>query len=366
MALATTGITTSMVGSTLGTTSRNVSTLCTHSNINKWSKYKPVQINSAAPNRSSNWYTSDDGLCGFKTDSIIFGSADSLISAYNNKTTYQYQPPTGYKRLADFGGYDHAAKSPVYAVEVEGIIYKDTTSSYINMICQTNDVTSTNLQMSDILPAGTAFVSDCYFGVVVKVGNVNYYKTNKNKVGSSGLSSLNGNNNVEIYGSELSTVGTYSIYPAIFNLPYTSFTSNASGTKFIAIAPPSSNIFQTSFSVKNSAYDSQIWWASAWYSQAAKLTMGGTIGYNARYEGSNITVTYWKKYRGTRTEFVSHTVKLTKSYSSGDNNYMDIEYTRNAASESGVVYGITARLSTYRTETQCEDMGQLEPMTITE
>ena len=119
MALATTGITTSLVGNTLGTTNRSVSTLCTHSNINKWSKKKPVEINSAAPNRSGTWYLGDNGCCGFKQSSIYFQTASDLVTAYQNNTIYQYQPPTGYKRLADFGGYEHNAKCPIWGVNVE-------------------------------------------------------------------------------------------------------------------------------------------------------------------------------------------------------------------------------------------------------
>ena len=42
MALPNTGITTYLVGNTLGTTSRNVSALCKHTNINKWAKGKPI------------------------------------------------------------------------------------------------------------------------------------------------------------------------------------------------------------------------------------------------------------------------------------------------------------------------------------
>ena len=42
MALWTTGITTAAVGTALGSSSRDVGTLCKHSSINKWAKGKPV------------------------------------------------------------------------------------------------------------------------------------------------------------------------------------------------------------------------------------------------------------------------------------------------------------------------------------
>ena len=48
MALPTTGISTSLVGTTLGTSSRDVGTLCTHTSINKWSKWKPIRYNTVS------------------------------------------------------------------------------------------------------------------------------------------------------------------------------------------------------------------------------------------------------------------------------------------------------------------------------
>lgn len=44
MALASSGITTSLVGNTLGISNRNVGGLCTSSNVNPWSKWKPYIV----------------------------------------------------------------------------------------------------------------------------------------------------------------------------------------------------------------------------------------------------------------------------------------------------------------------------------
>ena len=44
MALASSGITTSLVGNTLGISNRNVGGLCTSSNVNPWSKWKPIPV----------------------------------------------------------------------------------------------------------------------------------------------------------------------------------------------------------------------------------------------------------------------------------------------------------------------------------
>ena len=48
MALETTNISTTWVGTTLGTSSRDVGTLCTHASINKWSKWKPIRLNKVS------------------------------------------------------------------------------------------------------------------------------------------------------------------------------------------------------------------------------------------------------------------------------------------------------------------------------
>lgn len=45
MALSSTGITTSLVGNAIGSSSRNVGALCSSSLINEWSKWKPISSN---------------------------------------------------------------------------------------------------------------------------------------------------------------------------------------------------------------------------------------------------------------------------------------------------------------------------------
>ena len=64
MALPNTGITTHLVGNTLGTSSRNVSTLCSSSLINMFSWYKPFNYNGL-PSDSAR-----DAISGLKYDSV--------------------------------------------------------------------------------------------------------------------------------------------------------------------------------------------------------------------------------------------------------------------------------------------------------
>lgn len=113
MALATTGITTSLVGSTLGTTSRNVSTLCKHSNINKWAKGKPIP------------YATNSGVTdairklanqGFNMNNVTSISIGQLFTNAASNKDWTYTPPTGGTnqpfRLGDFRGYNHSAVQP--------------------------------------------------------------------------------------------------------------------------------------------------------------------------------------------------------------------------------------------------------------
>lgn len=96
MALGTINISTSLVGTTLGTSSRDVGTLCTHTAINMWSRYKPV--------RGLSWPGSTLGFNITKTNKSIPLKSDF-------QTQWVYEPPIGGAdspyRLGDFRGYDH-------------------------------------------------------------------------------------------------------------------------------------------------------------------------------------------------------------------------------------------------------------------
>lgn len=107
MALGTTNISTDLVGTTLSTSSRDVGTLCTHSAINKWSKYKPVRSNSVIGLTETGFQAARFGLERDNSDNI------------------NYLKPTGEQtspyRLGDFRGYNHTAIPPtnvtIYSVK---------------------------------------------------------------------------------------------------------------------------------------------------------------------------------------------------------------------------------------------------------
>lgn len=107
MALPTTGISTSLVGDTLGTSSRDVGTLCTHPNVNRWSKYKPV-------NSTSIIGLTPQQFANLKYGINIFELPSTVGPSYNI-ANWNYNKPTSLnpKRLGDFRMYEHDAPVPL-------------------------------------------------------------------------------------------------------------------------------------------------------------------------------------------------------------------------------------------------------------
>ena len=133
MALPNTNISTTLVGNTLGAASRDVGTLCTHPNINKWSKWKPVRFNKVT------------GLTLSELQSINYGiginnysSVDNVKSAYASEiSVWTYLRPRGgqlneFYRLGDFRNYNHSASEIVGGSTV--------TSNVSNELGKNNDI----------------------------------------------------------------------------------------------------------------------------------------------------------------------------------------------------------------------------------
>ena len=76
-----------------------------HGRINKWSRHKPVRVNQPGIITDAQFKSANFGL-------TIPAKSTDFKTAINN-ATYSYNPPrpgTDWCRLADFEGYDHAAK----------------------------------------------------------------------------------------------------------------------------------------------------------------------------------------------------------------------------------------------------------------
>ncbi len=113
MILKDTGITTTVVASALGTSSRNVSALCKHANVNPWSKWKPIAS-------EVDTMTLDElvdkryGLQVLEAD-----TPEQLVEEIkaNNNVGVIYNKAIKKCRLGDFRNYDTTAKKTVETSE---------------------------------------------------------------------------------------------------------------------------------------------------------------------------------------------------------------------------------------------------------
>lgn len=144
MALPSDKVTTTLVGNTIGSGSNDVGTLCTHPNINKWSRWKPVRSNKTS------------GLIELDFENVIFGF--NIPSAQNAgidilSQNWAYNRPRGLTynegyRLGDFRNYNHQAGIP-FTISIPDSFLANASSPSIG-ICS---IVSTNndIQLSKLL-----------------------------------------------------------------------------------------------------------------------------------------------------------------------------------------------------------------------
>ena len=110
-ALQSTGITTSLVGTTLGTSSRDVGALCSHQSVNMWSKHKPVRFPTL------------EGLTLQQLVQANFGFDIRAVEAFVPtaamlRRAWGYNRPRGGVsepfRLGDFREYSHTEGPPMF------------------------------------------------------------------------------------------------------------------------------------------------------------------------------------------------------------------------------------------------------------
>lgn len=210
MALPNTGITTYLVGNTLGTTSRNVSALCKHTNINKWAKGKPIPY---ASNTGVNDNDRKFANQGFDLNSVTSISIANLWNAANANKDWKYTPPTGGTsqpfRLGDFRGYNHSAVQPYnynsFPVNVES--YNNTCEVSFRILKDTNaELTLTDFAHFENFGS----FSGWRYGIAYKHSSWNNADT-RFMYGSS----VTANTNEIIIEGTLPTPGTYQILPII-------------------------------------------------------------------------------------------------------------------------------------------------------
>ncbi len=108
MALPATNITTNAVKAALLETTNNVSRLCTSSNINKWSFWKPIEYNTSIS--ETILINENDGFTNLSEM-----HCDTLLGlqnkCYDGTNVWNYQQPTTAFRLGDFRNYSHSTTS---------------------------------------------------------------------------------------------------------------------------------------------------------------------------------------------------------------------------------------------------------------
>ena len=188
MALSSNGITTSAVGNALGTTSRDVGALCTNSNINIWSRWKPIAHTAT----TMTWNTMSQANYGIN---VLSGNSPTtlLTNVKNNGNKgYTYNKPVNNFRLGDFRNYDHYAEMPIHTT------YNNNASVNIG------GVTSTN---KDTYKAGLE-------GVEMVDGNTTTIDTGQTYISKSDIyNPTDGNNGkLTLRRGALVTDGTYTYW----------------------------------------------------------------------------------------------------------------------------------------------------------
>jgi len=180
MALPNSNISVAMVKAELGAATNNVGQLCTHLNINKWSKWKPVKHNSLVPITQAQ----------LASPEVNFG-----LKPPTPKTDYTlvmdvpwgYQKPTGGLsspyRLSDFRNYEKTAGAIAYIEEKIHIDKSIITSREITLLM--------NLSGTDFLIGLNDFIGDIgdyYYGAVIEERTNRYIITSDKTLANGGFS----------------------------------------------------------------------------------------------------------------------------------------------------------------------------------
>jgi hypothetical protein len=184
MALPENNISTTLVGNTIGNSSRNVGVLCTAPTINKWSKKKPVREHGS-PNWweatnpwLTNYHATDGGTDNFSLDMAehrLSTNTQDCINTYDTSFWSYHRPDgtiaenAGY-RLGDFRGYEHQSLPPFLLTdypEAGGIGATIGTWTY-SINTSINHILASDLNVI----SGTKNLGDGYFGVLVEWGTI--------------------------------------------------------------------------------------------------------------------------------------------------------------------------------------------------
>ena len=192
MALPNSNISTSLVKSTLGASTNDVGQLCTHPNINKWSKWKPVRFNKIVGLTVEDLTALNFGLniSVYKSIGTITTAGTFLYDLKNAITNWSYLRPRGgdyneWYRLGDFRNYNHEAVQPMGALSTY-VVYLNTEGG-IRIDLEEASPNNYNVTLQDFVYDGTP-MNSCYLGVMLyKENNTYMLATSENTISSGGL-----------------------------------------------------------------------------------------------------------------------------------------------------------------------------------
>ena len=146
MALPNSNISVSMVKAELGAATNDVGRLCTHPNINKWSRYKPIRY--PGPSIVLTEDILKDARGGLFMQRVNY-IRWIMYDYANNGDIWDYDRPTGglYPyRLGDFSKYSHTA-AKFYDVKAPSIVHQSTSPRVQTSLIITNDPYALNFEM---------------------------------------------------------------------------------------------------------------------------------------------------------------------------------------------------------------------------
>lgn len=170
--LPSSNISTTLVANELQVSTRNIGQLCTNSNINMWSKGKPVNGvpasagNPLSPNRNSDWWRGVNLNCSINAAQIP--TPKSQPTSKGGLYDWEYERPYGTAnspfRLADFMNYDKYATPPFNTGTKTSIeIYSNKGSKSFNI---NPNLTGCRLVFSDFWD-NSASIGSCYmYGIM--------------------------------------------------------------------------------------------------------------------------------------------------------------------------------------------------------
>ena len=214
--------------------------LMTDEDINKWAKYKPVQLNQNMVDDQlksdktwrddSTWWKAQDGKCGLAY--VTKSTAAAVKSAVDTQQViWSRVAPTGPMRWTDFIQYDHAAIPPVFNVGSTNA--RLAAGSTLDILIATSTSTGLNLRLSDFRALENYYYSVLIFDVNGNLKMIHSgdkpladYTEEEDVEMSIPFTSLEGG-----YSGVFADNTTYYIYACLTDRKYFAATSEYAGAK---------------------------------------------------------------------------------------------------------------------------------------